>query len=515
MKKKAIITSLAVAMLGLCHQSATAQNNEFITYEQFGAVGDGVHDDMDAIVAAHAVANERNLPVRATDGKTYYIGNIARTAIIKTNVDFGKAKFVINDVDLDNIHKNIFVIEPSTRPYQLTGVKPLTRGQKNLGVKLPTRSLLEVVDDSHNIYIREGLNQNNGTAQKEVFVADEDGNIEERSGIVWNYKQISRLTVYPIDKTQLTVKGGIFTTIANQCPSKYTYHGRGIQINRSNVRIENVTHYVTGELDHGAPYSAFFNVDHVADVVISNCLLTPHKTYGTIGSAGKPVNMGSYDLGGNAAVNIVYEHIRQTISIDDHAYWGIYGSNFCKNLTFDDCHVSRFDAHMGVENVTLTNCIFGYMGVRSVGFGTMLIENCEIRDHCIVSLREDYGSSWEGEMIIRNCKLKAMYPDRDRLVLLSGSNTGRHDFGYLCYLPEKITIDGLEIDDSAIKAKGYNGPDIFGTFNRDAQATDLKPYVLKGKVTMKNVTVKSRKPFHLSANPGIFKDYVVEGVTLK
>ena len=53
------------------------------------------------------------------------------------------------------------------------------------------------------------------------------------------------------------------------------------------------------------------------------------------------------------------------------------------------------------------------------------------------------------------------------------------------------------------------------TFNRDAQATDLMPYVLKGKVTLKNVTVKGRQPFHLSANPGIFKDYVVEGVTLK
>ena len=46
----------------------------WITYEDFGAVGDGVHDDMEAIVRAHDYANECGLPVRAKDSATYYIG---------------------------------------------------------------------------------------------------------------------------------------------------------------------------------------------------------------------------------------------------------------------------------------------------------------------------------------------------------------------------------------------------------------------------------------------------------
>ena len=37
---------------------------EFVTYEAFGAVGDGKTDDAAAIVSAHAYANEHNLPVR-------------------------------------------------------------------------------------------------------------------------------------------------------------------------------------------------------------------------------------------------------------------------------------------------------------------------------------------------------------------------------------------------------------------------------------------------------------------
>ena len=36
---------------------------EFITYEMFGAVGDGVTDDMPAIAKAHEEANQCNKPV--------------------------------------------------------------------------------------------------------------------------------------------------------------------------------------------------------------------------------------------------------------------------------------------------------------------------------------------------------------------------------------------------------------------------------------------------------------------
>ena len=40
----------------------------YITYEQFGAKGDGVTDDMEAIVKAHEAANAEGLPVKAREG---------------------------------------------------------------------------------------------------------------------------------------------------------------------------------------------------------------------------------------------------------------------------------------------------------------------------------------------------------------------------------------------------------------------------------------------------------------
>ena len=59
--------------------------NEYITYEMFGAVGDGVHNDMPAIAAAHEEANRLHLPVRAKEGADYYISPKAVTARVMTD----------------------------------------------------------------------------------------------------------------------------------------------------------------------------------------------------------------------------------------------------------------------------------------------------------------------------------------------------------------------------------------------------------------------------------------------
>ena len=80
----------AVFAVGAVGVAADAQERvppSVVTYEEFGAVGDGKADDQSAIVAAHAAANEKGLPVKAGDGKTYYIGGGGLTADIRTDGD--------------------------------------------------------------------------------------------------------------------------------------------------------------------------------------------------------------------------------------------------------------------------------------------------------------------------------------------------------------------------------------------------------------------------------------------
>ena len=497
------------AIIACCFLSC---NRGYITYEQFGARGDGVHDDMPAIVAAHEAANAKGLPVKAKNGAIYYIGAERLTASIRTDTDWGTAKFIIDDskivVDPEEAeHKMpVFRVESAMEPYEVDGLEGgLKKGQTSLGVSLPCRSLIRVENDTRRVYIRKGENQNNGVPQQEMLVADENGAIEESSAVIWDYDRITKATAWPVDTTTLTIRGGIFTTVANQCPSKYWYFVRGIVINRSNVLLEGLTHYVEGEIEHGAPYYAFIFPIEAADVTVRNCLLTPHLTYWTIGSAGIPARMGSYDLGANSCVNVRWEDITQTIDIDNPAYWGLFTSNHCKNLTMERCRISRFDAHMGVENVTLKDCVFGHMGMRCVGFGRLYMENCEVHYRTFILLRDDYGASWDGEVILKDCTHKPYFGNP--ITIIDGANNGDHDFGYTCSLPRSMEFHNFVIDDICCEATDQVY--VFGTFSRDAHASGLEPYPAEGTILMDNVSVTSGKTLGLSMNPDLFAGYSV------
>ena len=118
-------------------------------------------------------------------------------------------------------------------------------------------------------------------------------------------------------------------------------------------------------------------------------------------------------------------------------------SNFCKNITYDGCKLSRFDAHRGVHNVTVINSEIGEC-INLVGSGTATFENTTLsrgQNNFFIRLREDYGATWEGEIVIKDC------------TLVSGSNNVAYairadwinwDFGYTCYIPN-VTIDGLTV----------------------------------------------------------------------
>lgn len=63
-----------------------------VTYEAFGAVGDGVADDLPAICAAHAHANKSGLRVRSNPQATYQLGRRALTAVIATDTDWSTSR---------------------------------------------------------------------------------------------------------------------------------------------------------------------------------------------------------------------------------------------------------------------------------------------------------------------------------------------------------------------------------------------------------------------------------------
>ncbi len=500
-----------VTLLLSCSIPALAQTGGFVTYEQFGAVGDGKADDQTAIVAAHEAANAKGLPVKAGDGKTYYIGGGAKVAPIRTDVDFGTATFIIDDRALEDCKAPVFRVEPSVPSFAVEGVASLAAGQEKLGVALPGPCLVEVQNDHVRRYIRFGANQNGGAPQKEVFLADAAGAIDPGTPLIWDYEAVTSLTAYPVDTNTVVIRGGCFRTIANQAESKYNYHGRGIAVRRSNVRIEGLRHDVTGEGDHGAPYTGFIAISSCAYVTVTGCTFTAHKTYQTTGSAGRPVTMGTYDINVANSANVSFVECRQTIDINDKRYWGLFGSNYCRNLLLDGCVFSRFDAHQGVMNATIRNSTLGHQGINAIGFGTLLIENTTVRAQGFVNLRPDYGSTWNGDCIVRNCTFAPQGGGAAFGTLVKGVNTDSHDFGYACHMPRKIVFDGLRIEDSR-HPKTYGGPWIFAMFNGKNTKPGYKgkyPYHVTEEVVLRNVTTASGKDLSVSPNPYMFRDVKV------
>ncbi|MBN2315092.1 MAG: hypothetical protein JXM79_14275, partial [Sedimentisphaerales bacterium] len=54
--------------------ASNAPSEEIVTYEAFGAVGDGVNDDLPAICKAHEYANAHGLSVKTRPDATYHLG---------------------------------------------------------------------------------------------------------------------------------------------------------------------------------------------------------------------------------------------------------------------------------------------------------------------------------------------------------------------------------------------------------------------------------------------------------
>ena len=470
-----------------------------ITYCTYGgAVGDGVADDFDAIEKTHKRANITGQTVVADPGKTFYMGQHFRTVSIQTDTVWTDATFIIDDSsilpnDLARSY-NVFRISPDRSSAEIRDITSLKAGQTNVGRTFEGDVLLRLENSMQRQYIRYGVNGDNGAAQQEIILVDKDGNVDPSTPILWDYDVLTSVVAYYVDDTPITVTGGHFITIANQAPRKYTYYSRGIAITRSNVTMTGQYHEIRGEGEDGAPYNGFVSVSYANNVLFDSITFTGHKTYAPVTNSSD--RMGTYDISANSANNVTWRNCTQTNSITDTAYWGVMGSNYCKNLTYDGCVLSRFDAHKGTHNATIINSEIGHQRINIIGSGVLVIENTTVNSNQLINLRDDYGSTWRGDVIIRNVKLN----NTSTPTLIHGV-WRNHYFGYTCHLPENVTIDGITL------AKGstfYILPNLSSSVDDEtiSGAVNNNPYVLTKKVYV--VSNPNGYTFYVSKNSTLF-----------
>lgn len=499
-------------------------NKKYVTYEEFGAVGDGVTDDFAAIKRAHDYANEAGLPVRARDGAHYYIhyneidGTVC-SAIIKTPTNWGEARFTIDDRDISPAegdetfkysHKVIFEI-PALNPMVRIDNKELLESiAKNgfnpdtkkieLGLGYPALIIPCATRLEDKVYRRRGYGPLAlGANKREVILIDKDGNIDTDTPVLFDYTYFDYIDVYRCDDEPLVIEGGIFTTrtsrvnilrdmgdgTTSECGG---YISRGILVRRSNVTVKGVRHYVTdyveikdqiknGDYVHiSSTYGGFYLTQFANNVTYLDCVMTGRRCYGRPKNCRWQGTGGTYDFNGNCSNKLFLRNCVQSnfwVKYDNElnvvpceegdegavpsimlkeveglavkVIWGICETDFCKNMEYHGCKLSRFDAHMGIYNGRLIDTSVNILALT--GKGTMTIENVNFYAsdpdrvfNSLLHLREDYGSTWEGDINIKNVKAYFFESADAYLCYHSYSNW---NYGYKCVFPN-INIDGLE-----------------------------------------------------------------------
>jgi len=158
--------------------------------------------------------------------------------------------------------------------------------------------------------------------------------------------------------------------------------------------------------------------------------------------------MGSYDITANDCVNINFKNLVQyeneetgEVITNRKMYHGVMGSNFCRNVTMDNCYLDRFDSHQGLYNARITNCTLGF-GILVIGGGELYIENVYriAAGGAFVHLRMDYNSYFDGDVILKNCRMGS---ELDTIVV--GRWVGFYN-GLPNYVTRTVTVDGLVVD---------------------------------------------------------------------
>ena len=477
-----------------------------VYYSDFGAVGDGVAEDFNAIYHAHAFANISGQTVKATPGARYNIsdnhkkneGSIVKEYVsikVKTNVDWQGAEFILDDREISTKSSvyarrsiNIFQIVSdsdlgSHTVYDsemidriaLEGLRP---GTTKINFKLEGWDgdlLIYPYDTSHLVFRRRGYDQFQGAAQHELIVIDKDGNVDPDTPIMFNYENLSYITARKIDKSRaITIQNGTFITLSSLQESGYIQ--RNLLVNRSYTTLINVKQYIEDGLplgtDKGPMYSGFFQVSACTDVTLLECVFSATRYYGggTYGFSAKNANRvtlkNCYQDNFFVTVdenNMVHSATRDTPgavtsmtskTVNGKSYkicWGLGGTNYCKNLSYIGSTLSRFDAHAGLYNGKIIDSTIN--GMEITGCGELILDNVELFNqgssssmgaaNSLFYLRGDYGCTWDGDITVK---------DLDWYVY----NTGKlylfyHGFvnwyyGYTAVFPN-LSIENLDLYD--------------------------------------------------------------------
>ena len=469
------------ATLGERLDDTTAQLEDEIGVDirNFGVVGDGVVDDGPAIKSAHTWANENSKKLWYPPGE-YYIRD-AKEIVIEHDVDASQATII---VDTDMHTRSYLYIIRSKQPYSYD-ISPdiLSQLEVNRGTtRIPELAghgdaIIRLENENKKVYIRYGANENQGVSQFDKFVIDDHGYL--KNDVIWDFETITGGKVLPIDPTYINVVFGKW--VYNNNLEDDISVQRNIHIRRSRVKLS-VGEEITRPIAARAHFEGLIATTLAYDVEIYDTTLEAKPA--RLNSAG--VRTGTYGLQVADTISLTFRNVRSKAIPDTFYGWSIMGGNRLKDFRMIDCDMNNVDSHQGSHNISIKNSTIGSRGLQLTGTGRLHIEDVTImgaRD--VVSLRRDYGSTWEGPIMIKNVTHKPR-PGSDPHVIF-GDPVYVTDFGHGCYFGTDITIDGYTVHDEDVESSSIRVIRI----NNATTAGKVNDYILPKTISVSNIRTHS------------------------
>ena len=461
-------------------------NINLVNVKDFGAVGDGVTDDSQALYDAHVYANQTGKKVIYSKGDYLIkeVGNIP----IRTNVDLNGSKLIIdqtnltsifdvetshewNDLDVDyfnRLHLSEFLTNTNYLP-SLKNVVPenqLVNLVYSVDGETPETESREVIDET-SVHTQNGKLIGN-------MIRGANNLIKIRYREIDTPILISDFKLHLIGKNQLS-ENKIFNVM------------------RDNVTIDGVN--VSRDLVPQSLRKVIFYSSYNYNLKLKN--IDSYNPKQNIIPMDTTTNMfDGYVISLNHSVDTLFEHVNATTvhsnGQTENGTWGATGNNNFKNLVVEKSNISRIDAHDPCNTVTVRDSVVDR--IQLCGSGKMYFDNVTFtpsQDPHMITIASVYhtklSSQWLGEIEVVNSTYKPIFDGDGDLYLIY---TNAYNFKYKNFIPfNNLYVDNLTIDTSLLKAADIS----VRTFNINKFSSERVSYLPK-KVEIKNIKYANSKP---------------------
>uniref|UniRef100_A0AAU8BBC3 Tail fiber n=1 Tax=Bacillus phage Adastra TaxID=3143958 RepID=A0AAU8BBC3_9CAUD len=454
-----------------------------VNYRQFGAKGDGVTDDGLYIKRAHEYANSVGLPVHNPSGEFYFKSE--RYVPVRTNTNLGQTIIHVDESKTPATQGNIYVImsqhgQSPLSSNELTAIKnSLKKGTRYIAeLAKYAGSFVKVFDSNTKVGNRQSENPNSGWDMQDFFIIEEGGRIV--GDITWDFSDITSGLIRKLDKNYLTFEGGVFLLSGNLSSASTgdpTTGGIAIQRSRTIVKNQFVGLEDNASDKPTASDTGFYNLQSVYDVTLENIRVLPRKYVSVNGVA-----LSTYGIGGSMVLKCVF---RNVTSEGVSSQWGVFGASLFKDVTIDNCVLNGLDIYFHAWDIKITNSKVGEKGISLTGGGKLTVENTTVYTSTLVNFRQDYGSTWEGDIRIKGCRLSV--PSNAIASVLKFSPKSI-DYGYKVYFGKTVAVEDVLLDYT-----GVTNSELAYLFNHNNQrSTGTSNVYMPATMTFKDVRVAGR-----------------------